>query len=73
MKINMTLEQLERLLNAQKELVIIYLSSNTSSYNAESTDGCLKSLPINEFKMKEIGMKAKFPEEFNTLKKYLTP
>lgn len=63
--------QLEMLLIEQKEKVIEQLAGNSYLYNNESTDAHQKSLPIDKHKMKKVGLDAPFPNEFNTLKKYL--
>lgn len=71
MRIKITLRQLESLLQQQKQSVIEIIAGNSYQYNSESTDGNLKSLPIDKDKIRQIGMKASFPEEYNTLKKYI--
>lgn len=70
-KITMTLEQLRQLLLEQKKLTIEYLRSNSYQYNTNSTDDHSHSLPIDRDKMMEVGMKARFPDAYNTLKAYL--
>lgn len=67
----MTIRDLETLLQDQKRKVIERIAGNSYLYNTESTPSHAKPLPIDKEKMKEIGMKAPFPEEFNTLKKYI--
>lgn len=71
-KISMTLDQLQHLLTEQKRLVVERLQHNTYQYNAESTPNQSYSLKIDKEKMQEIGMAARFPDEFNTLKTYLS-
>jgi len=70
-KIEMTLEQLESLLNEQKRITIEKCLGHNYYYNKESTDGQAKSLPIDEDKFKKQGMEAKYPNDFEVLKKYL--
>lgn len=71
MEINITITELERLLNKQKELVIKNLCGTSSYYNSQNTAGHSNSLPIDEIKFKEQGMASSFPNEFITLKKYI--
>jgi len=71
MEIKITLDQLRSLLNQQKALVVERLRSSSSYYNKESTEGHCKSLPIDEGKFEEQGLSSKYPEDFNTLVKYL--
>ncbi len=70
-KLSMTLDQLQELLTEQKRLVVDRLEHNTYQYNAESTDDHSKSLKIDREKMQKIGMEARFPDAFLTLKAYL--
>jgi|WetSurMetagenome_2_1015567.scaffolds.fasta_scaffold1042832_1 hypothetical protein len=70
-KIEMTLEQLESLLNEQKRITVEKCLGHNYYYNKESTDGHAKSLPIDEDKFKKQGMEAKYPNDFEVLKKYL--
>lgn len=72
LKLKITLRQLERLLYLQKLEVIERLSGNTYLYNTETTESHAKSLPVDKEKMKEVGLKAKYPEDFEVLKSYLT-
>lgn len=71
MRINITLRQLEILLQDQKEKVIQHLAGNTYLYNPQSTDGSYKSIEINKDRFKEVGLKAEYPDEFKVLKKYI--
>ncbi len=71
MELKITLEQLERLLNEQKNNVIERLSGHTYAYNKESTEGHYKDLPIDKEKFFEIGMKAEYPSDYETLKRYV--
>ena len=59
------------MLDNQKRLVIEKLRSESYLYNKESTPSVSKPLPIIEEDMIKVGIRAKYPEEFNTLKKYL--
>jgi hypothetical protein len=70
-KIEITIEDLERLLQEQKRITVEKCLSHNYFYNKESTEGHLKTLPIDEDKFKEQGMSANFPNEFNILKKYI--
>jgi len=70
-KIEMTLKQLEALLDEQKRLTIEKCLGHNYFYNKESTEGQLKSLPIDENKFKEQGMQAKYPNDYEVLKKYI--
>ena len=65
-----TIEQLERLLQEQKRITIEKLLGSTTYYNSENTDSVLKSLPIDKEKFIELGMKARFPDDIETLKRY---
>ena len=71
MKIEMTLRQLKSLLEQQKELVIERLFSENYIYNKESTEGVMKSLPIDEDKFIKSGRGSKHPNDFIALEKYL--
>lgn len=71
MKIKITLRQLEILLQQQKEIVSAHIAGNSYQYNTESTDGHLKTLPIDKDKMKRVGMSASFPDDFCVLKNYI--
>ena len=70
-KISITVSDLERLLNQQKDIVINRLLQSTSYYNGENTPGISKSLPINRKLFKEVGFSAKHPDDLIILKKYL--
>ena len=65
-----TIEQLERLLREQKRLTIENLLGSTSYYNSENTPSVLNSLPIDKEKFTEVGMKTKFPHDVELLKYY---
>lgn len=70
-KITMDIQDLESLLNQQKRIVIERLLGSTSAYNPESNDGHSKSMNIKKEVFEELGMTARYPQEFQTLKKYL--
>ena len=70
-KIEMTVSELENLLHEQKRLTVEKCLSHNYIYNKESTEGHAKSLPIDEQKFKEWGMKASYPNDFNVLKKFV--
>jgi len=70
-KISLTINQLESLLNQQKEMVIDKLSGQSSYYNLESDAGNSRTLPIDKDKFKLSGMQARYPNEFEVLKKYI--
>lgn len=70
-EIKITIEQLERLLNQQKELVIERLVGQSGYYNLESDNGNYRTLPIDKVKFKEYGMRTSFPDDLIILKKYL--
>ncbi len=65
-----TLEQLEGLLNEQKKIVIENLLGLTYYYNPESTESSSKSLAIDREKFSELGMKSGFPKDVETLKRF---
>lgn len=65
-----SIEQLEYLLSEQKKLTIERLLSSTSYYNSENTIGVSKSLPIDEEKFKELGMRARVPNDIEILRRY---
>ncbi len=71
MEITITIDQLESLLRQQKELVIERLAGHTYYYNSKSTNGVAISLDIDKVKFEEIGLKARFPDDFIVLKKYI--
>ena len=70
-KISITIYELEALLNEQKKIVIENLVSASSYYNSTNTSGSVSSLPIDKEKFYSLGMKSRFPNEFNVLQKYL--
>lgn len=70
-KIEMTIEELQAILNEQKRITVEKCLSHNYCYNKESTEGNLKSLPIDEDKFKENGMSAKYPNDFDVLKRYV--
>lgn len=71
-KITISIRDLERLLNRQKELTIDCLMWSTTGWNGKDLPaGHVESVEINKEKFKDQGMKSSFPEEFNTLKRYL--
>ncbi len=71
-EIKITIEQLESLFQQQKEKVVEAIASNTYIYNTLSTDGHIKVIEnIDKNKMREVGMKAAFPNDYNVLKKYI--
>jgi hypothetical protein len=70
-EIKITLEDLERMLNRQKEIVIEKLSDHTSYWNGDSTESHYRSVNINKEKFSKQGMTSRFPEDFNVLKKYI--
>lgn len=72
-KIQISIEDLEGMLNEQKRNVIDNLSGSSSYYNEESTDGHQKSLPIDKEKFYELGIKSRYPNDFNILKRYIKP
>ena len=67
----MTLQQIENLLDEQKRLVVERLRGQSYYYNKESTDGSLKTLPIDEQRFLEVGMAAKYPDDVNVLRRYV--
>ena len=67
----MTLDQLQELLVEQKRLTIEYLEGHNYQYNADSTDSQYKTLNIDREKMREVGMRSRFPDQFMTLKAFL--
>jgi hypothetical protein len=72
MKIELTIHQLEALLNEQKSITIEKFMEHSYNYNLESTEGNLKTLPIDKDKFTQQGMKARFPNDFEILKKYIS-
>ncbi|MEO7977751.1 hypothetical protein [Flavobacterium sp.] len=70
-KINITLKQLQWLLNEQKRLTASYLLGMTYYYNPESTAGHSKCINIDKEKFNEVANKSEFPKDFETLKQYL--
>lgn len=71
-KISLTLKQLENLLFQQKQLTAENLLSMTYYYNTDSTDSQFKTMPnIDKEKFKEVADKSSFPNDLETLKRYL--
>lgn len=71
MEIKITLQDLEIMLNRQKQIVVETLSDHTGYWNADSTEGAMKTVNINKDRFSERGMNSRYPEDFNVLKKYL--
>ncbi len=71
MEIKITMQELENMLHDQKRLVIERLSSNTHLFNTESTAVAAKPLPLDKERFSIEGFKTAYPNEFNTLKKYV--
>lgn len=72
-KISISLNDLKRMLDQQKEIVIDTLLGQTYTYNKESIDGELKSMQnIDKDKFRKLGSQARYPDDFNVLKKFLT-
>lgn len=67
----MTIEDLQNLLDKQKQITIDRLLSHNYIYNKDSTEGHLKPLNIDEEKFKEHGLKSEYPNDFLVLKKYI--
>ena len=70
-EITMTLNDLRNLLDQQIKLTIHKLKSDNYLYNKETTEGHMKTLPIDEEKMFEVGGKTEYPNDYEVLKKYL--
>lgn len=71
-KINITLGQLQGLLNEQKRLTADYLLGMTYYYNTESTSGQSFSIAnIDKEKFKEVANKSEYPQDLEVLKRYL--
>lgn len=71
MEIKITIQQLEALLDQQKELVIEKLLNSSSYYNGDNTDGVQSSLKINKERFEDSGRKSSYPHDFKVLTKYL--
>ena len=67
----MTIEDLEKMLHEQKRITVEKCLLHNYIYNKESTEGHSKSLPIDEDKFKKHGMSAKYPNDFEVLKRYV--
>jgi len=65
-----SLEQIEALLNEQKKLVVERLLGSTSYYNSTNTESVSSSLPIDKEKFTELGLKASLPKDIQILKNY---
>ena len=72
MKIEITIQQLEELLNEQKRIVIEKLAGQSGYYNAETDSSNYRPLKIDKNKFFETGMSAKYPQDLITLKKYIS-
>ena len=70
-EIKITIHELERMLKEQKQLVVDKLIGQSGYYNTESDAGNYRPLTIDKVKFTEEGLKSRFPDEFNTLKKYV--
>lgn len=67
-----TIEQLESLLNEQKRLVAEKLINSSTEWNAENIPGRIESLrsKINENSFMQIAKNASIPNDVIVLKKY---
>lgn len=67
-----TIEQLESLLNEQKRLVAERLINSSTEWNAENTPGHVESLrsKINENSFMQIAQHTSLPNDLLILKKY---
>lgn len=70
-EIKVTVQQLQSLLDQQKENVIEILLGNTGFYNPESTTANYVKLAIDKEKFKQLGLEARFPDDFAVLKRYI--
>lgn len=70
-KIELTIKELESMLTEQKLIMIERLAGGSGYYNTETTEGYHIPLTIDKEKFKEQGLTARFPNEFNVLKKYI--
>jgi len=71
-EITISIEDLERMLKRQKEIVVECLLSSTTGWNGKKTEpGHVESVEINMPKFISQGEGAAYPEEFKTLKKYV--
>lgn len=69
--IEMTIYQLQDMLDEQKRITVEKCLSHNYCYNKESIKGVLKSLPIDEDKFRKNGMNAGYPNDFEVLKKFI--
>lgn len=69
--ITLTLDQLGILLDEQKDIVIEKLRGQSGYYNKESDDGNYRTMNIDEEKFKQVGREARYPSDYNVLKKYI--
>lgn len=70
-KIELTISELEVMLNEQKMIVIKKLAGQSGYYNKKTDSGNYRTLSIDNGKFEELGMKACYPDDFNVLKRYI--
>lgn len=70
-KIELTIDELQQMLDEQKRIVIELLVGGSGYYNTESDDGHYRPLTIDIKKFKDQGMKASYPYDFGILKRYV--
>lgn len=70
-QIQMSVQELQSILDDQKRMVIEKLLIHSSYYNTESDASNYRTLPIDPDKFKDQGMKAGYPNDFEVLKKYV--
>ena len=70
-KIELTIQELQQLLNEQRELTIEQCLSNSSYYNKESTEGQRWALPIDNERFVINGRHCGYPNDFIVLSKYI--
>jgi len=70
MKLQLTIEELETLLNEQKQVTADYITRNLSFYDFYRNPGEV-DLIKNREQLEEQCLKSGYPNDFNVLKKYI--
>lgn len=70
-KIQLTITELQTLLDEQKKLTVEKCLSESYIYNQENSGINRSYLPIDEVEFRRHGMSTPYPTDFNILKKYI--
>lgn len=70
-EITISIDDLESMLREQKLITMECLRNNTGYWNNDSDESNYRMVNINKAKFEEQAIKSRYPDTFNTLKKYV--